>query len=249
MKKDANSIQDIDEILEKYVLIKNITILGVFVIFVVTCLLTFLLPFKLSTDNLISLEQTLFVILTAVIFVFNESIIGFETINKVSNTLGDLKKSSIEQEVKSVMGESQAPFYGEFLGKIKKRISEFKEDTNIFKSKSYKLYMIFALLGFLALFVILIKSDAVFVRLSLSCPYIDESLVGKVKCFLVDLFVKLQFISILIWVISAKQAEKQKLDLLNYLDGEKIVEKFRKYMDAKANINIKMKLQELQEEV
>lgn len=249
MKKDTHSIQDIDEILEKYVLIKNITISGVLGIFVVTCLLTFLLSFKLSTDNLISLEQTLFVILTAVIFVFNESIIGFETITKVSGTLDKWKKSSIKQHITDSVGEKTAPFYGEFLGKIEKRISEFKEDANIFKSQSYKLYMIFALLGFLALFIILIKSDAVFVKLSLSYPYIDELLVVKVKCFLVDLFVKLQFISILIWVISAKQAEKQKLDLINYLDDGKIVEKFRKYMDDKTNINIKIKLQELQEEV
>ena len=46
------------------------------------------------------------------------------------------------------------------------------------------------------------------------------------------------FLLIIIWIISAIQSERQKANLLNYLDGANAIKNVRAYIERKNNINI-----------
>lgn len=66
---------------------------AVFVLVVVAAIVfSLMISVKYDTATLLTFEQTIFVILSAILFVFHESVIGYSTISKIRNSINNFKK-------------------------------------------------------------------------------------------------------------------------------------------------------------
>lgn len=233
------------DILSQRILLKNYSSVQFYAFIGLIIILPILIDINIDSNIITGLEQSLFVILSAILFVFNDSIVGYKTVTKIKNTLDKLSQSEIKTKVLQSIGSDNGSVYEEFIEQTKGQINKFNKVIYKFKKKSYQFYILFSFLGLLALLAVLIERDSLLINLLLSIPkkYIDiyPGLVF-LKGYIINLSIITQFLLIIIWIISAIQAEKQKANLLNYLDGARAIENVKKYIDNKNEIDISKSL-------
>lgn len=218
-------------ILEKKILLKDADwkIWLIFILLVV--FLVYILDFNMDSQIITGVQQTLFIILSAILFVFNDSIVGYKTITKIKDTLKKLENSEIKTKVLNHIGKENELSYNEFIAQSEGKIIKFNKVVYKFKKNSYQLYIFFALCGLLALATILADFK------------IEAEYLKTIKINFIDTLLVIQFLLIPIWIISAIQAEKQKSDLLLYLDGSNAVANVKKYIKDKEQIDIEESMQ------
>jgi len=241
------------DILSQEILLKNYTKLQLFIFLATIIVLPLLINLNVDSTIITGLEQSLFVVLSAILFVFNDSVVGYETVSKIKNTLDKLSQKEIKSKVLVAIGSDNSIAYEEFLEQTKGQITKFNKVIYKFKKKSYQFYLFFSFLGLLALFLVLIEKDSIVLTITVnllkqSTTSIDAyKILLYTKSYIIDFSIITQFILIIIWIISAIQAEKQKTDLLNYLDGARAIENVKKYIENKNNIDISKAFETIEE--
>ena len=100
-------------------LIKDYSKRVIYLVFILSILAAFLLDVKYNTSVLLTFEQTIFVILSAILFVFHEAIIGYSTISKIRNSINNFKKTEIKDQVLLLIGVSDIEKdYDDFLNTV-----------------------------------------------------------------------------------------------------------------------------------
>jgi hypothetical protein len=237
-------------ILAQKILLKNYTQLhlGIFILLII--ILPIIININIDSAIITGLEQSLFIVLSAILFVFNDSVVGYKTVTKIRNTLDKLSKPEIKNKVLEAIGSTNGSVYEEFLAQTKGQIAKFNKVIYKFKKKSYQFYILFSFLGLMALFITLIERDSLIVALIVSLfeqPSDIYNTLSYLKAYIVEISIVTQFLLIIIWIISAIQAEKQKANLLNYLDGTNAISNVKAYIDNKNNIDIATSFSELVE--
>jgi hypothetical protein len=211
-------------ILDKKIIIKDYPYWTLIIVFILSSVLSVFVKLKTDTIIIISLEQTLFVILTAVLFVFHDSMVGYENIKRIRNKIADLKKSDNKNKIESVMSLNDVSLeIEEFLTNTDKEIITFKNQVRKFRLNSYILYVIFALLGLMVVYGSLIENNSILV----------QSIKELEKLTATVFLLYIQMLLILVWIISAFQSEKQKSEILKYLNAENIAPNAEKYIKDK----------------
>lgn len=221
-------------ILDKKILLKDSGWFEFIIFVLILIVLVYVFDFKLDKSTITGVEQTLFIILSAILFVFNDSIVGYKTITKIKDTLKKLESLEIKTKVLNHIGQDKELSYDEFIAQSEGKIIKFNKVIYKFKKSSYKLYIIFSLSGLLALLFILADISIIINDISL----LNHEIFEKIKVNLIDTLIIIQFLLIPVWVISAIQAEKQKADLLVYLDGSNAIKNVKKYIEDKEQIDI-----------
>jgi len=104
------------EITNKKNIIKDYSSIVLIIVISVAIVLSLLINIKYSSAILLTFEQAIFVILSAILFVFHESIIGYSTISKIRNSINNFKKKDIKNQVLLLIGDSNIEKdYDEFL--------------------------------------------------------------------------------------------------------------------------------------
>ena len=218
------------DITQRKILIKSHPILSVISIILLSSLACYILTLKIGTEVLIGTQQALFVILSAILFVFHESVIGFQSISKVRNKINKLSSQEVKNQIMLLISASDAEKdYEEFLTTIDKEMIRFKEDVRNFRRNSYILYVIFSLLGLIIILCSLIDGHSTIISITNNIqPYLHTI---KLHSINFSLFAQLFLISL--WIISAFQAERQKAAMFKYLNVEQIAPNVQKYITAK----------------
>lgn len=138
-------------ILDKKILLKDSGWFEFIIFVLILIVLVYVFDFKLDKSTITGVEQTLFIILSAILFVFNDSIVGYKTITKIKDTLKKLESSEIKTKVLNHIGQDKELSYDEFIAQSEGKIIKFNKVIYKFKKSSYKLYIIFSLSGLLAL--------------------------------------------------------------------------------------------------
>lgn len=216
---------------------------AVFVLVVVAAIVfSLMISVKYDTATLLTFEQTIFVILSAILFVFHESVIGYSTISKIRNSINNFKKREIKNQVLLLIGDSNIEKdYDEFLNTVEDDIIVFQENITEFKRKSFMLYSFFAIFGLMIIAISMIDgSSFIFTDFSFFNDKV-EILVG-IKHFMIDYFVSMQIFTIPVWVISAFQAEHQKHKMIKYFEVDTISLKIKEYVEQtrKKSINFRL---------
>jgi hypothetical protein len=189
--------------------------------------------------DILSFEQAIFIIISAIILFFNESLISNSAIAKITNLLNNLTKKEIKNIVFSKIGKEEGeiePNYDEYLKILKNRINNFKHDIETFRRKSYKLYSYFTISGFIAIILSITTIRHTILGPNL-LPIIH--VLHHLKPYLIELCIIFQMFLIPIWIISAYQTEKIKNNVLSFFENpSKIVEDFKKYLDEIDNKKI-----------
>jgi len=220
--------------IDNKILIKDWFWIIVFLILLVAVVFSAYLEFNLKVENLISFEQTIFVILSAVMLVFNESLISYSTINKISTQLNKLSNKDIKEKVFMQLNRDNQNYletqYEDYLNVLKERVEIFKKNIEKFRNNSYKLYMIFTICGFLVLLAGIIKISALNQIDGLLSNFFDT--IMKLQSLIINFFVLIQSLFIPIWVFAAHQAQKQKnLILIFFENPSEIVNDFKSYLN------------------
>ena len=206
------------EILSQNIWIKDYKLVHIILPLFILIGISYYIPLKSNSDVsiLIGVEQAFFVILSAILFVFHDSIIGFTSISKLRNDINKLSSQTIKTKILQYINiQDQSANYDEFLTTIDREMVEFTKEADKFKQKSYKLYVVFAILGLVAITLSLIGSSII----------IDK--------YIMDFCVYSQISLILLWVVSAFQAEKQKIQMFSFVSTKNIKENIKKYIDSK----------------
>jgi len=229
-------------ILNRKILIKNHPKKIIYIPLVFSIIFSYIVSLKLDISILLTFEQTIFVILSAILFVFHESIIGYSTISKIRNKINEYKKNNIKLRMLSFLNKKGASKnYDDFLVETERDIVNFSKGVEEFKRKSYRLYIIFTIFGFLVIVVSLISSDSLFINFLLNDTVTLDKL-SRLKVYLLNFFIFGQFFTIPIWIISAYQAQQQKNEIINFFDIENISGKLKEYIQEKNLKNIELEL-------
>lgn len=216
-------------ITNKKIIIKDYPVIIFLSILVLSILLSFICnPLSYDKNSILSFEQTIFVILSAVLFVFNESIIGYTTISKIRNKINKFKEIKIKKEVLikvGISGEETENNYSEFFRTTEEDIFYFQKSISKFKRNSFFLYLCFAIVGLLLIFISILDLQ------STSHTFFTDFKLSSIINFLITIFIISQILSIFIWIISAYQAEKQKHNILNYFEIDNISKKMKIYIE------------------
>jgi hypothetical protein len=238
------------DILAQKILLKNYTTLHLVAFILVIIILPIIINIDIDSTIITGLEQSLFIVLSAILFVFNDSVVGYKTVTKIKNTLDKLSKTEIKNKVLEAIGSQNSSAYEEFLAQTKGQITKFNKVIYKFKKKSYQFYILFSFLGLAALFVTLVEKDSLIITFIVS--FFDQpsdiyNILSYIKSYIIEFSVVTQFLLIIIWIISAIQSERQKANLLNYLDGANAIKNVRAYIERKNNINIVNSFQDIVE--
>ena len=220
--------------IDNKILIKDWFWVIVFLILLVAIIFNFYLEFNLKVENLINFEQAIFVIISAIMLVFNESLISYSTINKISTQLNKLSSKDIKEKVFIQLNSSDQNYletqYEAYLNILKERVDIFKKSVEKFRNNSYKLYMIFTICGFLVLLVGITKPSDLKQIDELLSNFFDTNM--KLQILLTNFFILIQSLFIPIWVFAAHQAQKQKSSILMFFENpSEIVNDFKNYLD------------------
>jgi membrane-bound ClpP family serine protease len=216
-----------EEILNKKIYIKDYTLGHIIISIIILCIIAYFVPLKSNSDVtiLIGVEQAFFVILSAILFVFHDSIIGFKSISKLRNEINKLSTEEIKFKILQYIDTpEQSANYNEFLTTIDKQMISFTKESDKFKQKSYKLYVIFSILGLIAITLSLIGSYLI----------VDK--------YIMDMCIYTQILLVLLWVISAFQAEKQKIQMFSFISIKNIKTNIKNYIDSKNQEEIEIDL-------
>lgn len=223
-------------------LIKDHATIVIVSVLILSLLSTWLINLNHSTSILLTFEQTIFVILSAILFVFHEAVIGYSTISKIRNSINSFKKKNIKNQVLLLIGDNSIEKdYDEFLNTVEDDILVFQENITEFKRKSFVLYSVFAILGLMIIALSMIDSDSlVFSYFSFFENRLAQ--LASIKHRLIDFFLIMQILTLPIWVVSAFQAEKQKNDMLKYFDIDTISIKIIEYVEQTRKKSISLSL-------
>ncbi len=227
--------------------IKDYGIISIILFLIFTFILSLIIPLKSSSSLsvLIGIEQALFLILSAILFVFHDSIIGFKSISKLRDEIEKLKEDEIKNIIlEDISLKDQSVNYDEFLSTIDNDMLDYTKIFQNFKRKSYKLYAIFSTFGLLAIILSLIKNGRALnwiinnltLESSISCGIIYRS-------FIIDYCIYSQILFILLFIYSSFQAEKQKIALFNFLAPQNIKNNINTYIEEKDNKRLSDALQ------
>ncbi len=206
------------EILNQNIWIKDYKLWHIILSLFILIGISYYIPLKSNSDVaiLIGVEQAFFVILSAILFVFHDSIIGFKSISKLRNDINKLSTQIIKTKILQYINiQDQSANYDEFLTTIDMEMLEFTKEADKFKQKSYKLYVVFAILGLVTITLSLIGSSIVIYK------------------YIMDFCVYSQISLILLWVVSAFQAEKQKIQMFSFVSTKNIKKNIKEYIDLK----------------
>ena len=213
-------------------------------VFTTIFILSYIILFKinLTSELLMVFEQTIFIIISAIIVVFNESLISYSSISKITNLLNNLKKKETKEIIFSKIEKKEneiSPNYDEYLNTLNERVREFKKNIEKFRKNSYKLYTIFTISGFIAI----ICSISIINTETISHLKIIQLYLHPFKIYLIEFFIALQISLIPTWIISAHQSEKQKNEIMNFFENPiEIVKDLKKYLEEieEKEINISL---------
>ena len=223
-------------------LIKDYSKLTIYSVLISSVVLALLLNIKYDTGVILTFEQTIFVILSAILFVFHEAIIGYSTISKIRNSINNFKKKDIKNQVLLLIGASGIEKdYDDFLNTVEDDIIVFQENVTEFKRKSFTLYSIFAIFGLFAVGLSMISKSS-FLFTYFSSMETNIYFFVQLKYFLIDFFVISQILAIPIWVISAFQAERQKHEMMKYFEVDSISQKIKEYVEQTRKKSISLSL-------
>jgi hypothetical protein len=217
------------EILNRYILIKNYKPYQAYLAFFIILIAAYLMPLQSRSDTslLVGVEQSFFVILSAILVVFHDSVIGYQSVSKLSTDVNKLQKKEIKDKILAYINiPEQSDNYDEFLTKVDAYKLHFTKEFERFKRKSYKLYVLFAMLGLIAVLLSLINSS---------------NIIGQ---YIIDVCVYGQIFLISIWSISAMQAETQKVKMFEFVSVKNIKQNIKQYIDDKTEKEIEFKLNE-----
>jgi len=227
------------EITNKKNIIKDYSSIVLIIVISVAIVLSLLINIKYSSAILLTFEQAIFVILSAILFVFHESIIGYSTISKIRNSINNFKKKDIKNQVLLLIGDSNIEKdYDEFLNTTENDIIVFQENITEFKRRSFMLYSAFAIFGLLIIILSMIDGS------SIIFTYFRNKIeiLSLIKHFMIDFFVLIQIFTIPIWVISAFQAEQQKHKMIKYFEIDTISIKIKEYVEETRKKSISLSL-------
>lgn len=211
-------------------------------VIILAIIFSLLINIKYNSAILLTFEQAIFVILSAILFVFHESVIGYSTISKIRNSINKFKKKDIKNQVLLLIGDSNIEKdYDEFLNTTEDDIIVFQENITEFKRKSFMLYSIFAIFGLMIIvFSMIDNSSFIFTYFS----FFKDNLVIfiNIKHYMINFFVLMQIFVIPIWVISAFQAEQQKHKMLKYFEIDTISLKIKEYVEQTRKKSISLSL-------
>ncbi|WP_434637392.1 hypothetical protein MLC35_01030 [Sulfurimonas sp. NW7] len=231
------------QIIDKKIWISEYSRVLLYGVLILSVLLSFIFSLKIETATLLSFEQTIFVIISAILFVFNESIISYSTISKIRNKINDLKKKNVKNDILSYIGNQSAiKQYDDFLNDVEMDIVRFSKTIETFKRKSYKLYMFFSLFGFIVIIITIVKSNSVILTFLQGNDWIGYGTMLALKVIAVKFFVFGQLLSIPVWIISAYQTQLQKHEMLKYFEIKNISEKLEFYIKEKQEKNIDLQV-------
>lgn len=215
-----------EKILSKFILIKDCNNWKYLLLsLVIIGVISFNIPLTIKQSELMSLQQVLFVILSAILFVFHESIIGYSSISKLRNKIKKLASEELKEKVLAhVAIGNQGNNYDEFLKSIEKSIGSFATESELFKRHSYRLYVLFSIIGL------------VIILFSLITPPFSSAII--------NFLIYTQIFLIFIWVISAFQAEEQKILMFGYISPKNIKKNITDYIDSINEKNIVLEMDE-----
>jgi len=226
-------------------IIKNYSGVVFSLVAMVAIIFSLVISVKYNTATLLTFEQTIFVILSAILFVFHESVIGYSTISKIRNSINNFKKKEIKNQVLLLIGDSNIEKdYDEFLNTVEDDIMVFQENITEFKRKSFMLYSIFAILG-LVIIVLSMVDNSSLILTNFSFFKDKLEILVSTKHFMIDFFVLMQIFIIPIWVISAFQAEQQKNKMIKYFEIDTISLKIKEYVEQTRRKSISLSLNSL----
>ncbi|RLA74643.1 MAG: hypothetical protein DRG11_03970 [Epsilonproteobacteria bacterium] len=224
--------QNIKDILAKNIWIKDYKLYHIIIALSVLVVVSCFIPLKSSTDTsiLIGTQQALFLILSAILFVFHDSIIGYKSISKLRNDIEKLSSQDIKRKILQYVNiPEQSANYDEFLTTIDKEMFEFAKEANNFKQKSYKLYVVFAVFGLVAIVLSLIN-----ITLSpINIDFLNYSFSINISEIILNFCIYSQVFLIFVWVVSAFQAEKQKIQTFSFVSIKNIKQNIKDYIDSK----------------
>jgi hypothetical protein len=235
-------------VIDNKVLIKDNLKAIFFIILFFIAFYIFFFKINIKANTIIAFEQTIFVIISAIMLVFNESLISYSSISKIINLLNNLKKKETKDIIFSIIGKEEhelSPNYEEYLNTLNERIREFKKNIEIFRKNSYRLYTIFTISGF---FAIICSLSILNIEISKLLSHNIYSFLHTIKPYLIEFFMILQISLIPTWLISAYQAEKQKSQILYFFEHpSEIVKDFKKYLEEIEEKEINMSLKNINE--
>jgi hypothetical protein len=223
-------------------LIKDYSKFIIYSVLISSIVLALLINIKYDINIILTFEQTIFVILSAILFVFNEAIIGYSTISKIRNSINNFKKKHIKNQVLLLIRMSFIEkYYDDFLNATEDDIIIFQENITEFKRKSFSLYSVFSIFGlFVVALSMLSKNSFLFSYFSFLQTNIH--FLANIKYFLIDFFVISQLLAIPIWVVSAFQAEKQKYKMMKYFEIDNISFQIKEYVEQTRKKSISLSL-------
>ncbi len=211
----------LDDILNIKILIKDFLAVLLSIGILVSIALLYFFDIKLETALLLSFEQSIFIILSAILVVFHESIVGYRTLSKIANMINNFKKDSARQAVFSSIDLGSSDKYDEFVESSKNRISKFKVNIMIFKRNSFFIYILFTILGIIVIAFSLINIES---------SWIVKGNIILDKSIVIEFLVFFQIYLIPIWIISAFQSERQKSKVLQYFDVSTFSKQIKLYL-------------------
>jgi len=224
-------------------LIKNLKSIIIYTL-LFTILYLFFFKINLKTEPLMVFEQTIFIIMSVIIIVFNESLISDSSIFKIRNLLNNLKETKTKEIIFSKVGRKEdeiSPNYEEYFNILNEKVEKFEKDKKIFSKNSYRLYTIFTISGFIA--IICSVSSVNLIDMKIINFHINQIYLHLFKTYLIGIFIALQICLIPIWIISAHQSEKQKNKIMNFFENPiEIVKDFEKYLEEIEDKQINMYL-------
>jgi len=218
---------DISAILERKVLIKDYykrLIVSVLLFGIVS---SYFIPISGKVTQIdpyvVGIEQTFFVVLSAVLFLFKEFIIGGSTINQLKLVIIEYQKPEFKNDFLSVYSFiNQNSNYDEYFEKAENQIEKFKNDSQKYTDRIHQSYVLFSFLSIATI---------------ISCM-ITYNLDKKWLCALIDFFIYEQIAIISLCLISTRQVDIQKRDIFIFLQPSKIKDSLDQYIRKKLDLRI-----------
>jgi len=178
----------------------------------------------INLATLLTLEQTLFVALSAILLVFHESIISYSALSSLFDKLSKLRKEDMQLKVFSYIdSKSSEKEYKDYLSQLESNISYYKSLVQEYKRASYLIYALFTLIGvFIVLFSLMFALE---------------------KHFLLSLFLYMQIFLFLLWIVSAFHSERQKQKVLQSLKTNQIAKDIKEYIKKNEEKSIENSLE------
>lgn len=174
----------------------------------------------LDRSLLLDIEQVLFIVISGVIFIFNESIIGNEELRYVQGQIRDIEgNEKTLGEILHHLSEDnpkRKSYLQEYLGVVNQKIETYFKEMSDFKVLSYRLY-------------ITILSIVLIVSFACSTYIKTDNILGEIILIIFKVVFIYQYFIIAIWALSSYQVNKSKRLLDAFFNVTTMVEIFNLY--------------------